>query len=881
MEVIVHSNREVCPNRLFVGNQYENKIEKVKFNFPDYEGYHYLIINKSGESYAVPLLDDVFYVDSLLTFKSGIYESHAVISGKKLEQTTEIDGSVLTFISNPISLIVKRNKINAGSLSEAPLPQNLQIVYDQLFNTYEQIKSDYDSGAFDGKDGYSPTLDVTPIENGNHITINDINGEKEIDVTNGIDGQSAYELAVKNGFEGTEQEWLESLKYDHSEEFKQLADQVKQDANSAADSATKAESAMNEANTTAQANVEAINKASTDAQNAITTFKGTAVKSVQDAQSTAENAIDTAKASATQAITEQKENVLTEITQEKNSATEAIETAKDNAIEEIENTGVPLEEIEKLAVKETATGNPTIISDSAEWRLQKLNIFGQSEQESTTGAQLFDFPKFDDMTNGSVTISRNDDGSIFIDGSTTEYTSFFIGSVTFSLPVGEYYLTCRGSSLIGVQFIGDVGADLTYGDMRNKFSITEDKKSTGLFVVINGAYSGKATIYPMISLTETAEFEPYTGGKPSPSPDYPQEILSKEVNEIKVTGKNLNDGIKNDFSGSTNGQITSSALGSIVVPIIGGETYTISVSTPQIIFHCTTKEPPEIGVSLIDSYAGSGGLKVSTKNMSTKKEAKYLIININDSDFSILQNAQVEIGSNATSYEPYKSQTITLAEPITLRGLPVDSGGNVTIDGQQYISDVITEKDGVIGVERKLYDLSLTSSLQWTFDITTNHKNNNFQIRPHIDNFPMPILNDNPNHALCLSNYLKFTAISYDDVAENLPKIYTNASIYNGVEQGEITISFPPDSEFNTLESFKNWLDEKSNVKVIYIVNEPTFEPLPEEVQAQYKALKSYYPNTVIQTGCWNEVEYVADTKTWLENKINGVTELALGIGGK
>ena len=28
----------------------------------------------------------------------------------------------------------------------------------------------------------------------------------------GADGLSAYEIAVKNGFEGTEEEWLESLK---------------------------------------------------------------------------------------------------------------------------------------------------------------------------------------------------------------------------------------------------------------------------------------------------------------------------------------------------------------------------------------------------------------------------------------------------------------------------------------------------------------------------------------------------------------------------------------------------------------------------------------------------------------------------------------------
>lgn len=32
---------------------------------------------------------------------------------------------------------------------------------------------------------------------------------------NGIPGKSAYEIAVQNGFEGTEQEWLESLKGDN------------------------------------------------------------------------------------------------------------------------------------------------------------------------------------------------------------------------------------------------------------------------------------------------------------------------------------------------------------------------------------------------------------------------------------------------------------------------------------------------------------------------------------------------------------------------------------------------------------------------------------------------------------------------------------------
>lgn len=74
----------------------------------------------------------------------------------------------------------------------------------------------------------------------------------------------------------------------------------------------------------------------------------------------------------------------------------------------------------------------------------------------------------------------------------------------------------------------------------------------------------------------------------------------------------------------------------------------------------------------------------------------------------------------------------------------------------------------------------------------------------------------------------------------------------------------------------KEWL--KTNPLTFdYISADPTFEPLPEADQEAIRKLKTFYPNTVIQTGCWNEVEYVADTKTWIENKLNGVTELALG----
>lgn len=59
------------------------------------------------------------------------------------------------------------------------------------------------------KDGHTPDVDVQEIEGGHSVTITDKNGEETFNV---LDGKSAYEVALDNGFEGTEEEWLESLK---------------------------------------------------------------------------------------------------------------------------------------------------------------------------------------------------------------------------------------------------------------------------------------------------------------------------------------------------------------------------------------------------------------------------------------------------------------------------------------------------------------------------------------------------------------------------------------------------------------------------------------------------------------------------------------------
>ena len=69
-----------------------------------------------------------------------------------------------------------------------------------------------------GDDGFSPTVTATTVSNGVDLTIVDKNGTQSVGIRNGADGtdgndgKSAYEIAVDNGFTGTEEEWLVSLK---------------------------------------------------------------------------------------------------------------------------------------------------------------------------------------------------------------------------------------------------------------------------------------------------------------------------------------------------------------------------------------------------------------------------------------------------------------------------------------------------------------------------------------------------------------------------------------------------------------------------------------------------------------------------------------------
>ena len=190
-----------------------------------------------------------------------------------------------------------------------------------------------------------------------------------------------------------------------------------------------------------------------------------------------------------------------------------------------------------------------------------------------------------------------------------------------------------------------------------------------------------------------------------------------------------------------------------------------------------------------------------------------------------------------------KTQTLTLPTPNGLPGIPVTSGGNYTDpNGQQWVCDEVDLERGVRVQRVKVKELNPYD--KWSYSKTKNG-NNNFKTR--IYNMDMALINK-----LCFCNILRYTNNVWNDIPQNLPKIYANDQ--------EITASFPPSSEYLSLESFKQLLTNVKSV-IYYCLATPIENPLTPAEIAAYKALTAYGPDTVVQAGdgAWVKLVYQRD----------------------
>ena len=331
------------------------------------------------------------------------------------------------------------------------------------------------------------------------------------------------------------------------------------------------------------------------------------------------------------------------------------------------------------------------ITDSDNGKIQDMMIYGKSEQFTTTGKNLLKIKDGTQTTRG-VTVTAKD-GVVALKGTATE-TGWTILDIDSFVLDGTCILSANTHTNVVV-----VLANKSFEAVleQNKSNALENAEASKVcFIVTEGKTYDISNILIQIEKGSVAtSYEPYTGGIPSPSPDYPQEIKSVVNPTVKIVGKNLLSYASCEL-GNTSG--IDGTLGdnndyirSQFVKVWPGKVITLSAAEGYVTHKIVEYDANNAMVK--NNESGTANVITITLNKNTVKartvvRLKETGVIPDEKDIQI----QLEYGITRTAYKPYHEQTVTL--PYTLNAIPVSSGGNVTIDGQQYVADYVDVERG-------------------------------------------------------------------------------------------------------------------------------------------------------------------------------------------
>lgn len=333
----------------------------------------------------------------------------------------------------------------------------------------------------------------------------------------------------------------------------------------------------------------------------------------------------------------------------------------------------------------------------------------------------------------------------------------------------------------------------------------------------------------------------------TPSPDNPAPIVSAGDGgsvAVKVTGKNLlyiPDGVK-----TVRGVTITSKNGRISISGTATENGYVYLPVKQISIH---------GLALLSSNVSDPVAKLVSESWEVlfaqgKANATQRVItrvcfivkegaNYDSDDI----NVQLELGTTATAYSPYREQLFTLPTPNGLPGIPVTSGGNYTDpQGQQWVCDEVDLERGVKVQRVSAVDLS-TCAITSTTEFAVTKR---LSIRLLIHG------RDYKTEAIC--NKLQFI-VSFN---KDIPHFY--------VDRTNVQAFIPIGA--------KN--PEEGEYIVLYALATPIETPLTPAEIAAYKALTAYAPDIVVQAadGAGLKLDYQRDVNIMIKNLEDAIASM-------
>lgn len=542
------------------------------------------------------------------------------------------------------------------------------------------------------------------------------------------------------------------------------------------------------------------------------------------------------------------------------------------------------------AIINSARGERIAVGDSAGAFFEGMKLYGKSEQVQTKGYQLFDASKIPTKSIGGATITNNGDGSFTIGGSGNLTGNILIQYALTNEEAKKLFkagrVTLKGdktSPFIYLKFknaAGTIKELQTIGeDSARYLDLTSEHINSEGFHVSYGIYgsSGSAiipgTVKPMLYQDGDGTWEPFTGGKPSPSMEYKQDPESSGDGgelEVKVKNSNLFGGEELakkivESGGTRSGNLVSfmceKSQGSILFSDFEDNTeYTLILYGM-----CKNSQYSTTNISVTYNNSLSGG---STGEFTKKGEFSYCVKNIRPgakrllivwdstgTDIDITKSGLFKGKVTLSDFIESNTQTFSVSTPNGLPGLPVDSDGNYTdSNGQQWICDEMDFKRGKY--VQRIEKLVLNGNEEWALQSINGYG---------IANFATVISKSRGSgNVFVLSSHFRDQKTVIAETKDGDGIFLSTISLFLRLKKEQIS----------TVTDLKAWLKENP-VTVIYGLAYPIETDIPEETMTAYRNLYTNYPSTVIQndSGAGMEVEYVADAKQFILEQIKALVQ--------
>lgn len=220
-----------------------------------------------------------------------------------------------------------------------------------------------------------------------------------------------------------------------------------------------------------------------------------------------------------------------------------LENIKDDYVGTSEPINVLNDTLDDVVPKQTATDSIINVNDALKYKTFDFKVDGAYKQTTSDGSNLLNI---DYSTNpilgerGDIQASLNDDYSFTITGNKTdaEWSNIYFDLLTdINIKAGtQYYVHSTTLVLLNseLQYIKNMSGD---------FIADADYIVKRVYYTSNKQGNINEVIHPYLGTVpyDESKYYKYTGGQPSPNPDYPQDITTLDFDKIAKNGQNLFD----------------------------------------------------------------------------------------------------------------------------------------------------------------------------------------------------------------------------------------------------------------------------------------------------------------------------------------------------